>query len=275
MIEKLFILGLPGSGKSTLARFILKYISLQQVDKQNDQFLSAIRFNDYAALLDMFQKDLAGKRFKSADPSGFDVLDLEVFDEALQILERKVNAYIDSLISEGKKLILIEFSRNNYYHAFQQFNASFLKDAYILYLDTDLLECKQRICNRSNNPKNPNDDYPVSEYIFEEYYHADDWISITGILAKDFGVEAKRVWTFCNNNSFEMTYMEIEPFIEHILNYASQEDANDLRDPLEELVPTKVGESPRTSPFQSEPNKQAECKILEDSPEKQLADVVS
>ena len=209
MIEKLFILGLPGSGKSALARFVLKYASLQQVDKQKDQISFATRFNDYEVLLEMFHQDLEGRRFKLAHPSGFDVLDLKVFDEALQTLEREVNAYIDSPISEGEKLVLIEFSRNDYYHAFRQFNESFLKGAYFLYLDTELEKCKQRIYNRSFNPINPKDDYPVSEYIFEKYYHADDWTSIIGILAKDFGVDIKRVWTFCNNNSFEMACMEI------------------------------------------------------------------
>jgi hypothetical protein len=215
----------------------------------------------------MFHQDLVRKRFKPARPSGFDVLDFEVFDEALQKLEREVNAYIDSLMSEREKLVLIEFSRNDYYHAFRQFNESFLKDAYFLYLDTELEKCK--------HPINPKDDYPVSKYIFEKYYHEDDWTSIMGILAKDFGVDMKRAWTFCNNHSYEMACMEIEPFIAHILKTASQEEADDLKNPPEVSVPKLVVDSPKTSPDESGPDKQAECESQRDSSEKQLAGVVS
>ncbi len=275
MAVKLFILGLPGSGKSAIARFILKNVSRQRVDEQNDQCWSAIRFNDYAILLDIFHQDTAGKRFKPARPSGFDVLDLEVFDEALQTLEREVNTYIDSFQSEEKKLVLIEFSRNDYDHAFRQFNESFLKDAYFLYLDTELEKCKQRICYRSVNPINPEDDYPVSEYIFEKYYHADDWTRIMGILAKDFGVDIKRVWTFYNNHLYDMACMEVEPFITYILKTASQEEADNLKNPPEVSVPKIAMGNPQTSPDKSGSDKQAECKSQRDSSQKQLAGVIS
>jgi hypothetical protein len=275
MVEKLFILGLPGSGKSAIARFILEYVSRQRVDEQSDQCWSAIRFNDYAILLDTFHQDTAGKRFKPARPSGFDVLDLEVFDEALQTLEREVNAYIDSLQSERKKLVLIEFSRNDYDHAFRQFNESLLKDAYFLYLDTELEKCKQRICYRSVNQINPEDDYPVSEYIFEKYYHADDWTRIMAILAKDFGVDIKRVWTFYNNNLYDMACMEVEPYIKHILKTASQEEADNLKNSPEVSVPKIAVDSPQISPDESGPDEQVECESRRDSSEKQLAGVVS
>jgi hypothetical protein len=275
MIEKLFILGLPGSGKSAIARYILKDVSCQRVNEQNDQCWSAIRFNDYAILLDMFHQDTAGKRFKSARPSGFDVLDLTVFDEALQTLERKVNAYINSHKSEREKLVLVEFSRNDYDRAFRQFNKSFLKDAYFLYLDTELEKCKQRICYRSVNPKNPEDDYPVSEYIFEKYYHTDDWTRIMGILAKDFEADINRVWTFYNNHSYKSACMEVDRFIEHILKTASQAEADNLKNTPEVSVPKITVDSPQTSPDESGLDKQSECESQVYSSEKQLAGVVS
>jgi hypothetical protein len=274
MTMKLFVLGLPGSGKSAIARFILKYVSRKRVDEQNDQCCSVSRFNDYAILLDMFHQDTARKRFKPARPSGFDVLDLKVFDEALETLEQKVNAYMDSFGSEDKKLVLIEFSRNDYYHAFQQFKESFLKDAYFLYLDTELEKCKQRINFRSVNPKYPEDDYPVSKYIFEKYYHDDDWTRITGILAKEFGVDIKRVWTFCNNQLYGIACTEVEPFIKHILKTTSQEEADNRKNPPELSMPEIAAESPQTSPDKSGPYNQAECESQRDSSEKHLAVVV-
>lgn len=271
MVEKLFILGMPGSGKSAIARFILKYVN----GERNDQCWSAIRFNDYAILLDMFHQDKAGKRFKPAHPSGFDVHDLKVFDEALQNLEREVNSYIGSLDSKRNELILIEFSRNDYDNAFRQFNESFLKDAYFLYLDTELEKCKQRICHRSVNPENLADDYPVSKYILEEYYHTDDWTCIIGNLVKDFGVDLQHIWTFYNNRSYDKACMEVEPFIEYILETSSQEKGYDLENPPDVSAPKLVLDSPQTSPDESGSDKQPGSEVQRASSEKQLAGTVS
>ncbi len=198
-VVKLFILGLPGSGKSEIARYLINYVSSERVDKQSDQLCSASRFNDYAILDDMFRQDTKG-RFKPTAPGGFDVLDLSVFDEALQILEQEVNSYISSGVIEndGKELIVIEFSRNDYSRAFEQFNQSFLRDAYFLYLDTELETCKQRVRNKILNPKYE-DDYPVSEYIFENYYSKDNWLQTMDDLTKDLGIDRRHVSTFNNN----------------------------------------------------------------------------
>src|SRR5579863_9805679 len=148
MSVKLFILGLPGSGKSAIARSIVDYLNRQQSKGWSNQQWSATRFNDYAILLDMFRQDTEGKRFKPAYPSGFDVLDLEVFDEALRAFEQKLDTYISSLKSNEKKLVIAEFSRNDYSHAFQQFSSVFLQDAYFIHLEADMKICKQRIYER-------------------------------------------------------------------------------------------------------------------------------
>jgi hypothetical protein len=210
MPVKLFILGLPGSGKSAIARYINIKVYAE------GRHWAATRFNDYKILDGMFHQDTA-RRFKPADSGGFDVLDLKVFDEALQALEQEVNMYSDSLKPEEKKLVLIEFSRNNYEHAFQQFNKSFLTDAYFLYLDTELERCKQRIRHRVAKPQFE-EDHPVSEYIFKAYYYADDGSSIADILAKEYGVDKWRVLTIGNNRSLELVSKSIEPFIYSILN---------------------------------------------------------
>jgi len=217
MLVKLFVLGLPGSGKSAIARYILDCASHQLVDEQNDQRWSTIRFNDYAILNGMFRQDIAGERFKPTESGGFDVLKLEVFDEALQVLEQKVNAYIHSLKLDEKKLVLIEFSRNNYKRAFQQFNKSFLKNTYLLYLRTEIEVCKKRIRDRVANPQFEEDDFNVSDYIFDKYYHADDWEGIADVLEKDYGVNREHLWTYDNNLSYETACLDIEPFVKKIL----------------------------------------------------------
>src|SRR2546429_5498381 len=100
MVEKLFILGLPGSGKSAVARHINFKVYAEGWHS------AARRFNDYKILGDMFHQDTAG-RFKPADSGGFDVLDLKVFDEALQTLEYEVKKHIDTLKPDKKELVLI------------------------------------------------------------------------------------------------------------------------------------------------------------------------
>ena len=51
-----------------------------------------------------------------------------------------------------EEIVLIEFSRNDYEKAFQQFSREFLQDAYFLYLNVDLEICKRRIRERIANP---------------------------------------------------------------------------------------------------------------------------
>src|SRR6266700_2647817 len=171
MAVKIFILGLPGSGKSTVVRYISKYArdnaafvkstgnknrevhSLSWLKKlvrflttfkeQSNKQWSTTHITDYDILYQMFQEDTQGQ-FEPADFGGFDIIDLSAFDVALKSLEQQVNEYIST--AKSTEIILIEFSRNDYQRAFQQFShASFLKDAYFLYLDANIETCKRRI----------------------------------------------------------------------------------------------------------------------------------
>lgn len=225
MLVKLFVLGLPGSGKSAIARSIVDYVDHQQVNGWTDQQWSAIRFNDYAILFDMFRQDTKEKRFRAALPGGFDVLDPKVFDEALREFEQLLNRYLNSLKSDEKKLVIVEFSRNDYKHAFQQFNSSFLQDAYFIHLGADVEVCKQRILDRMVFMAN-DDDYFVSEYIFEKYYYRDDGQDLPHFFKQDFGIDEKRVLTIDNNHSLDKAIKYIAPFIDQIINSASAREGN-------------------------------------------------
>jgi hypothetical protein len=266
MAEKLFILGLPGSGKSAIARFISTYV--------RDFRWMGYRSNDYTILDGMFRQDTARKRFKAAELGGFDVLDLKVFDEALQTLEQEVKKHIDALEPDIKELVLIEFSRNNYGHSFCQFNKSFLKDAYVLYLGAEIEVCKHRIRHRIDNPQFEEDDFNVSDYIFEEYYRQDDGARIADVL-ENYGVNRQHVWAIDNSCSYETACMKVEPLIQQILKAASQEEADNLKNLPEVSVPKITVDNPQTSPDESGIDKQEESGSQKDSSEKQLAGVVS
>lgn len=205
MVVKLFILGLPGSGKSSVARYIRTYV--------RDKGWVSDHFNDYGILQRMFCEDIEGKQFKPTAHKGFDIVDFTAFDIALQILEFEVQRYISQ--NQNKKLLLIEFSRNNYRHAFSQFSPEFLKDAYFLYLDVNIENCKKRIRERITNPSTAND-YFVSDYIFNAYYNQDDGQDIPDILVRDFKIENSRVKIINNGCSLMEASKEINPFIDHI-----------------------------------------------------------
>jgi hypothetical protein len=90
-----------------------------------------------------------------------------------------------------------------------------LQDAYFLYLNTDIDICKERIRERIINPSTE-DDYFVSDYIFNAYYNQDDGRCISDILASDFKVEDRRVKIINNSCSLQEASKEITPFIDYI-----------------------------------------------------------
>lgn len=208
MSVKLFVLGMPGSGKSSVIRY------LESV--AGDEQWSAMHLNDYEILRAMFEQDTTGCRFAHAQHGGFNVLDLVAFDEALQQLERMAEVAIaQSDLASTKGIALIEFSRNNYRRAFQQFRRSFLQNAFFLYLNTDLEHCKQRIVQRIAN-RHFKDDYYVSDYVFEKYYHYSDGEHLAEILQEEYGMDRRNVLIIDNNVSLEAAAPKIFAFVQGI-----------------------------------------------------------
>ena len=246
MAVKIFVLGLPGSGKSTVARYIMMYT--------RDKGWETNHFNDYGILQDMFLADKEQKQFKPADHGGFDIIDLSAFDVALKSLEQQVNEYISTAKSE--EIILIEFSRNDYQRAFQQFcHPSFLKDAYFLYLDTNIETCKRRIRKRITHPTT-SDDHFVSEYIFGAYYHGDNGRCLSNILERDYMLDKQRVLVIDNNCPLEATSTKIIPFIDYIIGSSSiLKDRVDVSSSsLERSVSNEVVDTSVNDPGQSMPD---------------------
>lgn len=217
MAVKLFILGLPGSGKSTIARKIEKRLK--------GMGLQCTRICDFVILKQMFQDDGEHKQFKAAAKGGFDVLDITVFDTALRRLELTTKKFI--LNTEPERIILIEFSRNDYEKAFRQLSQEFLQDAYFVFLSVDQRNCKKRIHDRITHPTTKDDHY-VSDYIFDTYYYGDDGLFLSHILEKAHGIERDRVLVMNNNCSLDIAFREINDFVDFIFPSAVQEDTTDV-----------------------------------------------
>jgi hypothetical protein len=206
MLVKVFILGLPGSGKSLASRFLMSLL--------RERGRSTSRFKDYDILFKMFQQDIERKKFAAAEHNGFDVIDPNVLDIALQELEKKVNSYMKSVLSH--ELILIEFARDNYRHALNQFDGNFLQDTYFLFIQANIDTCQSRLRERVVRPTSLDDHY-VSTYTFNTFYRHDDTEYTIAYLKKYEGIDHKRIKIIENNSSFADLETELEQFVNFML----------------------------------------------------------
>lgn len=210
MVLKVFVLGRPGSGKSTCAR----YIEMGVRDSRKECLV--YRVCDYDILCEMSKSaEYRGMFSPTQEYEGFDVRDLNAFDLALKKLERQVEEWTEKVLasqSSKERLAIIEFARDDYANAFNQFNKEFLRDAYFLFLDVDVPTCIQRIRQRTAYPMTE-DDHFVSEYIFDVYYHKDDKQFMTSELLRDYGVDGNRVLIIGNGGSPDILVQNFNHFI--------------------------------------------------------------
>jgi len=218
MLVKLFVLGHPGSGKSTVSRYIERYTKQKYAD-----YWSTNRINDYDILSDMSKHDKKHKRFQLTEHEGFIVHDLQKYNQALKKLERKaLKKVMETQVSSPsqKKLLVIEFARKNYHEALENFNASFLQDAYFVFLDVDIQTCINRVHHRINNQRSP-DDHFVHESILESYRDLYPRYYINSNLAVDFSLPKDRIIIINNNGAEEDFEDQMNRFIDFIFEQAS------------------------------------------------------
>jgi hypothetical protein len=211
---KLFILGLPGSGKSTIARHVISYVGKQKSD------CHIARINDYDILYAMYKADREGK-FLPAGRDGFNVIDRSMFDRALKTVEQDAKTAEQTTHNHVQAvfkplLILIEFARDDYDRAFQQFSPDFFRDAYFLFLDARIDICKARVKERVAHPQTP-DDHEVSDFIFASYYDKDSAHVLSANVIADHGIEQQRVKALDNNGSFDDIRGEVENSVDTIV----------------------------------------------------------
>jgi adenylate kinase family enzyme len=202
MSAKVFVLGRPGSGKSTAARHV-KWFLMQRE-------WTARHINDYTILHKMFLADTQQIKFRATEHNGFDAIDLTVMDIALQKVEAEVHTCLPSV-----DLVTIEFARNDYREALQQFAPSFLRDAYFLFLDADIETCLQRVHERVMC-SNSIDDHPsFSDAIFRCYYQKENGAYMAACLRKEFSLQ-KQVKVINNTGSLDDFIHCIEQFADEI-----------------------------------------------------------
>nr|MBA2682852.1 hypothetical protein [Ktedonobacteraceae bacterium] len=175
-----------------------------------------VHINDYEFLQEMYQEDTQHHeqhRFKPSVYGGFDVLDFSVLDLALQEVEARACHYM----SFPKKLLLLEFARDNYQRALRQFQPAFLQDSYFLFFEASLDMCIRRVYERSSNPTSWNDHF-ISEQMIRSYYSQDNQPYLTYNLLADYGISDKRVRVINNTGSRKEFNAQLESFVQTFLD---------------------------------------------------------
>ncbi len=203
MRVKVFVLGRPGSGKSTAAR------QVNCLFRQNGCL--ARHINDYEILREMFLEDIQHLKFQPTEHNGFDAIDLTVMDIALQKVQEKVQECLSSV-----DVVTIEFARNDYREALQQFDPTVLKDAYFLFLDADIETCLQRVHERVERSTSGDDHPSFSNDLFRSYYDKENREYMIHRLQKEFDI-CKQVKVINNTGPFEDFVTHVEQFANTIL----------------------------------------------------------
>ncbi|GCF08270.1 hypothetical protein [Dictyobacter arantiisoli] len=204
MAMTLFLLGRPGSGKSTAAHYL--HLLSQQ------QGWSTIHINDYPFLRSQFEADTQQIKFKPTGYGGFDVLDFSVLDTALHAIEYEARIYS----AHPRKLVLLEFARDDYIQALQQFQCSFLRNAYFLFLNADLDTCVRRVHNRAYHPTTRNDHF-ISEAMLRSYYQQEYDPLLLYRLLSSYGIQEQHVRIINNTETHYKFQEQLENFLQEIL----------------------------------------------------------
>ncbi|WP_428663036.1 TIR domain-containing protein [Runella sp.] len=129
----IFVIGNPGAGKSTFSRELLKQVNAHFPTK-------TIKFySDYPFLQILFRMD-QGKtdRFRPDDTSEFEILDPQVYNEALELIYKQV------IEKDFSDVAIIEFSRPEYDSSFIFYTLRALVNSAIVHIDVPVEICMER-----------------------------------------------------------------------------------------------------------------------------------
>ena len=207
MIVKVFILGRPGTGKSTAAR------QMMTVAHRHGWYVKHI--DDYSILERMSKEHKHRGRFSKPSNSfgGFDVIDVNVFHEALSEVQQMVLHSLTQSLWTGK-LVLIEFARGEYLASLARFEERLLGDSYFLFLEADLERCIERIQLHAQR----HGDHFISEEAMRKYYSHSDVLATAKLLSSTYGLDEERVKVLYTNTEEQIFLDKVARFVENTIN---------------------------------------------------------
>ncbi|MCS7131510.1 MAG: ATP-binding protein, partial [Hadesarchaea archaeon] len=162
MISYVFLLGRPGSGKSAVYRLMGERMLREGLAEE------VMRLDDFPILKQIVDEDVEFKRHVRKE-GGFEVTDLSMLDEVL----KRMDGQLKELRRPGR-VIFVEFSRNSYAHALQNFSRDVLVRSLVVYVYCPFEVCLRRNERRFKEGGKGLDDHIVPRDMMERYYRRDD-----------------------------------------------------------------------------------------------------
>ncbi len=217
-MEKLFILGRPGSGKSTAARHIAKLA--KDIDWQVDR-IQVDRINDYQILQKMIVSH--SQCFDLRPDGGFDARDASVLKDALILLKQDIERREAEDEESGfpRRLLIIEFARDEYQEAMEIMSPVFTSNAHLLFTNADIDICLQRVHARTQCPRYEDDHPSFSDEIFINHYAKDNRPFI-GELQQRYA-SGRHIKIIENNDTLELFLDNVSCFWNQVLCSAGVE----------------------------------------------------
>ncbi|MDI6883755.1 MAG: hypothetical protein QMD00_01235 [Hadesarchaea archaeon] len=159
-----FLLGRPGCGKSVVYRFLSERLRAEGLAQE------VMRIDDFPVLRELLDRDTEFKRHYRKE-GGFVVTDFTILDDVLKEINRKLKK-----LERPGKIIFVEFARDRYAKALENFDREVLGRSLLLYVYCPYDVCVERNIRRFKEArgKTPNDHIAPSD-IMERYYKFDDY----------------------------------------------------------------------------------------------------
>ncbi len=159
-----FLLGRPGCGKSVIYEMLTEKLKKRGLAKE------FMRIDDFPILKELFDKDVHFKRHRRK-AGGFEVTDWSIVDEVLKVVNERIKK-----LEKENRMIFVEFARNNYLQALENFTPEVLSKSLILYIFAPYQVCYQRNIKRFQEKGGEDlDSHIVPPDLMEAYYKEDDF----------------------------------------------------------------------------------------------------
>lgn len=163
MFSYVFLLGRPGSGKSVAYQLLADRILREGVADE------VVRIDDFPILKEITERDKDFKRHVRSE-GDFLITDRSVYDDVLKEINRRVKR-----LWGAHKIVFIEFARNSYTEAFENFDREVLDRSLIVYLYCPFEVCFERNIRRFKEKPEGLDEHIVPRDLMGEYYRRDDY----------------------------------------------------------------------------------------------------
>jgi adenylate kinase family enzyme len=205
-----FVFGCPGSGKTTVWNCMKA-----KADQEN---VAIARIADYAILNAWSQHPTRAEAFRPTHRPGIDILKPEIYDEVIQEVKKRA---FEIRMREQDRLLVIDFARWDYSSALSILGTELLREAYVLFMLSEVDTCFQRIEDRSKHPRTI-DDHFTPEYVLDFYNQRSiyQYFSSTAhLLKEEYGVSAHRIKNIDNPSGFPLSNLskEVESLFDRII----------------------------------------------------------